>query len=202
MRRRPDTFVMAAAHSTRAAPLQEFLATGGRLTQAAHLAWEQMIRPGDTVVDATCGNGHDTVFLARLVGQSGCVYGFDVQDAAIASTTKRVNEMVPAESRPRLHLIKGCHSTMSTHVPEAKLVCFNLGYLPSADKSVTTQTASTLEAIKSARQLVVPGVVELIEGFPTQDWIVTEHRMVNRPSAPILQLLWKKNKWEGHFMDP
>mmetsp|Transcript_27735 Transcript_27735/g.69691 ORF Transcript_27735/g.69691 Transcript_27735/m.69691 type:complete len:131 (-) Transcript_27735:199-591(-) len=130
--------------------------------------------------------------------------------------------MVPAESRPRLHLIKGCHSTMSTHVPEAKLVCFNLGYLPSADKSVTTQTASTLEAIKSARQLVVPGgaisilcytghpggmdeytaVVELIEGFPTQDWIVTEHRMVNRPSAPILQLLWKKNKWEGHFMDP
>ncbi len=30
-------------------------------------------------VDATCGNGHDTLELARLVGPSGCVVALDIQ---------------------------------------------------------------------------------------------------------------------------
>lgn len=39
---------------------------------------------GDTVIDATAGNGHDTVFLAQLVGRQGRVWAFDVQSSALA----------------------------------------------------------------------------------------------------------------------
>ena len=40
----------------------------------------QVVQPGDTVIDATMGNGHDTAMLAELVGESGHVIAFDVQD--------------------------------------------------------------------------------------------------------------------------
>ena len=49
----------------------------------AHLLMEDRLQPGDAVIDATCGNGHDTLFLSRLVGHEGHVWAFDVQEAAV-----------------------------------------------------------------------------------------------------------------------
>jgi len=51
------------------------------------------VKEGDTVVDATCGNGNDTAFLASLVGENGRVFGFDIQDKAIANTTKKLTDL-------------------------------------------------------------------------------------------------------------
>lgn len=59
--------------------MQDIMQTGVRMTRTAHHAWDQFVRPGDTVVDATCGNGYDTIHLARLVGHEGHVFAFDVQ---------------------------------------------------------------------------------------------------------------------------
>ena len=36
-------------------------------------------KEGDYAVDATLGNGHDTCFLAKIVGDNGKVFGFDIQ---------------------------------------------------------------------------------------------------------------------------
>ncbi|PID81943.1 hypothetical protein CSB20_00400, partial [bacterium DOLZORAL124_64_63] len=58
----------------------------GSLTAQAHLLVRDHITPGDTAIDATLGNGHDTLFLARCVGKTGTVIGFDVQTQAITST--------------------------------------------------------------------------------------------------------------------
>ena len=55
---------------------------GYELKSARFLAQEILERsvlPGDAVIDATMGNGHDTAFLCRAVGPSGRVYAFDVQ---------------------------------------------------------------------------------------------------------------------------
>ena len=46
--------------------------------------------PGETVVDATAGNGNDTQFLAELVGENGHVLAFDIQQAALDSTAERL----------------------------------------------------------------------------------------------------------------
>ena len=61
------------------APMQEFLQTGARMTRGAHHTWRQFVTVGDTVVDATCGNGYDTLFLASLIGPWGRIYACDIQ---------------------------------------------------------------------------------------------------------------------------
>ena len=57
-----------------------------RPTLLAHELIRPFIREGDLVIDATCGNGHDTLFLAECVGASGKVLAFDVQEIAVASS--------------------------------------------------------------------------------------------------------------------
>ena len=52
----------------------------GSLIELAHKVISERVKAGDTVVDATIGNGHDTLFLAKCVGMKGRVIGFDVQD--------------------------------------------------------------------------------------------------------------------------
>ena len=61
-------------------------------TQCVHQFLSPILNPGDIVLDATMGNGHDTCFLADAVGPAGKVYGFDIQDLALISTRKRLHE--------------------------------------------------------------------------------------------------------------
>ena len=51
------------------------------------------LREGDVCVDFTMGNGHDTEFLSKTVGESGHVYAFDIQRAAVESTAKHLKEV-------------------------------------------------------------------------------------------------------------
>ena len=46
----------------------------------------EYISKGDIVIDATAGNGHDTLALAKLVGLEGTVYAFDIQEIALQKT--------------------------------------------------------------------------------------------------------------------
>ncbi|MBQ2384848.1 MAG: rRNA methyltransferase, partial [Clostridia bacterium] len=48
------------------------------------------LREGDIAVDFTMGNGHDTEFLSKTVGERGHVYAFDVQEQALASTSEHL----------------------------------------------------------------------------------------------------------------
>ncbi|MCE2982425.1 MAG: rRNA methyltransferase, partial [Parachlamydia sp.] len=47
----------------------------------AHAYWDKLIRPGHIVIDATCGNGHDTLKLCLCVSptgqETGKVFAFD-----------------------------------------------------------------------------------------------------------------------------
>ena len=51
----------------------------------AHHYWERLLRPGDWAIDATCGNGNDTLKLAQILGEGG-VIGIDIQQEAINKT--------------------------------------------------------------------------------------------------------------------
>ena len=129
-----------------------------KLRNARYLARDiidELILPGDTVVDATMGNGHDTLYLAQKVGHDGKVYAFDVQQAALDSTRARWEENGCAE---RVDLILDSHANMANYVRQApKAVLFNLGWLPTGDHSVTTQVESTLAAVRAAMELVCSG---------------------------------------------
>jgi predicted methyltransferase len=130
----------------------------GQLTAQVHELLADLLRPGDVAIDATAGNGHDTLFLARQVGSTGCVHAFDVQQAALDETRKRLDSA--GLSGVILH--RECHSRMSQFVPASlhraiAAVTFNLGYLPGGEKSLITRPETSLRAIQAAVELVRPG---------------------------------------------
>jgi predicted methyltransferase len=123
------------------------------LTQLAQQRIAAVVRDGDYAVDATVGNGHDTLFLARQVGSSGHVWGFDLQAAALDATRHRLMEHGLSE---RVTLIRDGHQHLAKHLPAAArgqlaAAMFNLGYLPGSDKRITTAPESTLTALGAAR---------------------------------------------------
>ncbi len=129
-----------------------------RAVQLAHEIVSSRVGPGDTAVDATVGNGHDTLFLAKLVGETGTVVGFDIQESAIETAKNRI----PKNASVDFHL--ECHSAMSRFLDEqVSAVMFNLGYLPSGDKSIITTPDSTLSALKASIEALKPcGVVTVV----------------------------------------
>jgi len=125
----------------------------------AHTLAIGAIRDEGAAVDATVGNGHDTVMLARAVGDQGQVFGFDVQPEALRATRSRLASDGCAD---RVALVEAGHETMAQHVPEAlrgrvDAVTFNLGYLPGSDCSLTTSPSTTIPALDAAVRLLRPG---------------------------------------------
>ena len=113
---------------------------------------EKIIEPGDRVIDATMGNGHDTEKLCRLVGPEGLVYAFDIQHAAVETTRRR---LAGAELENRACLFQMGHEHLAQQVHEpVKAVVFNLGWLPGGDHRVTTRTETTLAAAEQALSLL------------------------------------------------
>jgi methylase of polypeptide subunit release factors len=107
---------------------------------------------GDTVVDATCGSGQDTVVLSRAVGESGQVYAFDIQKKALLLTETRLH----AHGCGNVHLLMKSFAEMGEHIPasSAAAVVFNLGYLPGGDHGKATKAQSSIRAIQTGLGLL------------------------------------------------
>jgi predicted methyltransferase len=135
-----------------------------RLTERAHQLIATRLRPGDVVIDATVGNGYDTLFLAEKVGPTGRVFGFDIQAEAIAATESK---LAAAGSVDRVTLFQDCHSALGKRIIEpVRAVMFNLGYLPGGDKACVTQAATTLIAMQGALSRLMPGGLMTVIVYP------------------------------------
>lgn len=171
------------------------------------------VRPGDTVADATMGNGHDTLLLARLVGPSGQVHAFDVQAQAVEATQAR---LLAAGMLSRVTLHHMGHEHMAQAIRQPLSLCvFNLGWLPGSDKQIRTQTATTLTAIHSALSLLAPmglcilciypghpegdeertAIHAMLAALRPQSYNVLWHAFVNAgPNAPECVLVQKQGE--------
>lgn len=136
------------------------------LVQQAQQLVSMHLQDGDIAIDATVGNGHDTLFLAQRVGNSGKVYGFDIQQTALDNGYQRLEEH---QLNHRVSLIHAGHETMPIVLPTeicnagVKAIMFNLGYLPGGDKNRTTLSSTTLSALNSATQILAPdGIITII----------------------------------------
>lgn len=137
------------------------------LRSARYLAADclrQVVRPGDRVIDATMGNGHDTALLAGLVGPLGRVIAFDVQADAVAST-RRLLEAQGLLAQCDLHCLG--HEHIGEVVAEpVRAAVFNLGWLPGGNKAVTTHWETTRQAVDACLRLLLPGGVATICAYP------------------------------------
>jgi hypothetical protein len=161
-------------------------------------------------IDATAGNGFDTLFLAQCVGRQGRVYAVDIQADAIARTELKVAQAGYSQC---VECILADHALLGLHIPQehyGKVSCamFNLGYLPHSDKSVVTKPQSTIEALNAIEPMLARNAIVSIlayvghqagldESLAVEDWITNRsdryqiERLVDpeNPSSPILWLL-------------
>lgn len=131
-----------------------------KITEVNKIFLDKIVQKGDIVIDATMGNGYDTIYLGNLVGENGKVYAFDVQEEAIKSTKKKVER---DNMTDRVELILDGHQNLDKYVKEEiSCVVFNLGYLPRAKHVVITKPDTTLEAIKKSLKLLKPnGIISI-----------------------------------------
>jgi SAM-dependent methyltransferase len=126
----------------------------------SHFLLRERVRAGDRVVDATCGNGHDTLLLAQLVGPTGRVWAFDIQAAALSRARGLLLE---AGCMAQTELVAAGHERLREFVAAPlRAVVFNLGYLPGGDKSCVTRPEQTLVALQQVADLLLPGGVVTI----------------------------------------
>ncbi|MGX9931188.1 tRNA (mnm(5)s(2)U34)-methyltransferase [Virgibacillus salarius] len=160
----------------------------------AHYLLENSIEKNETVIDATCGNGNDTLFLSKVVGENGRVIAFDIQQEAIRSTKQKLVE----NNRENVDLILGSHANLKKHLPSEEILLggavFNLGYLPKGNKSVITKGTSTITAIDTILKYLKRGGLIVIviyhghEGGKEEKEAVIKHVMrLNQRWYHVLQ---------------
>ncbi|WP_159582916.1 tRNA (mnm(5)s(2)U34)-methyltransferase [Streptococcus halichoeri] len=118
--------------------------------QYSHTFLAEILTKHSQVLDGTMGNGHDTLFLAQRAQK---VYAFDIQEAAVARTKDRLEQA----GLTNVQLILDSHENLDAYVRRLDAAIFNLGYLPSADKSLMTKPDSTIVALKKTLHCLVPG---------------------------------------------
>ena len=161
------------------------------LTRTASLAMEitrTYLQEGDTAVDATCGNGHDTLALAETVGKGGRILAVDLQESAIHASRQLLMthgiDNTAFVCGSFVHLSDYWHTFSETILAETeaapKVIVFNLGYLPGGDKQVTTRTQDTLLAVEQALSIVARGGIVTLVLYPG-------HEEGAREKAALLQ---------------
>lgn len=170
-----------------------------RILPFAKIILEKAINTGDVVVDATLGNGHDTQYLADLVGETGRVFGFDVQEEAILSSKARLEQHGLLE---RVTIFHNGHEQLGEMIPaehhgKITAAIFNLGYLPGSDKTIVTKPATTISAIEQLLEMLAPeGIIVLViyhgheEGAVERDALMEYVHRIDQNQAHVLQYLF------------
>ncbi len=182
-----------------------------RATELSHLLLENVLQEGHVALDATAGNGYDTLFLAQHVGPSGKVYAFDIQAQAL----EKAQELIARNNcSERVKFILDSHAKLQYYVKEEiNCLVYNLGYLPGGNKNIITTENTSLASLRQGLELLTPGgvlsiivycghpggdqeaqaVEEFLQGLEAPPWNVLSWKRVNgSPVAPYLLFAQKQ----------
>lgn len=168
------------------------------------------LKEGDVAADFTMGNGHDTEFLCKTVGERGRVYAFDIQEMAVNSTRENLKK---AECPQNYTLIHDSHHNAAKYIDgKIKAGMFNLGYLPGGDKNITTMRETTMPAIEAAISMldrdailcvaIYPGheegdlegqmVCEYLSSLDRFTYSIAQIKIINSPTSPYFMIIETK----------
>ena len=183
-----------------------------RVLQYAQTLLKSAVGDGDIAGDATAGNGHDTLFLAELVGDDGFVYAFDVQKQAVDATLHR---LLDNALEHRALVLKDGHENVAKYVDKpVSGAIFNLGYLPGSDHEVITRPNTTIQALESLLKLLKVGgiivlviyhgheggkeerdeVIRFVSGLPQKYIHVLRYEFLNQKNDPPFVIALEKVK--------
>ena len=171
----------------------------------SHDVMSRHVKHGDFCIDATAGNGWDTLFLCELTGKTGKVIAFDIQTQAIENTRKRIEEAGFSDICSVQH---DSHSNMELYAEaeSASLVCFNFGWLPGGDHNINTNAATSIEAIRKGLDILRHGglmsmciyygretgiderdaILEYVKSLDFRKYTVLECSFANRVNCPSI----------------
>lgn len=161
-------------------------------------------------IDATCGRGNDTVYMANLLNDNGHVYSYDIQEEAINYTKQVLIEKNINNATLKLK----SHEFIDEDTID--LIIFNLGYLPNGDKTLTTKADTTISSLKKVinRICLNPDMLIIIVLYPgheegklesdlideylfnlsSKDFLITKYQNYNRPTSPFILTISKNKK--------
>ena len=143
---RRDTYQGKALEKSQLSPSVEY----------SHNLIKSLSNKQKIAIDATLGNGYDTLFLSPLFKH---VYSFDIQDLAIKRSKEKLKDYT------NVTIIKDSHANLDKYVSNIDLVLFNLGFLPGSDKKIATNSYTTIEAIKKSYSLLNTNGTIIIIGY-------------------------------------
>ena len=181
-----------------------------------HKIIRERVQPGDLCIDATAGRGNDALFLAKLVGETGHVTAFDIQQDAVDSTKKLLEEHGMTS---RTDVLLKSHSEMDEVCEEGTVSCitFNFGWLPKGDHNIFTNKSTSIPAIEKGLKLLKSGgmmtliiyygretgfeerdaLLEYLQGSMDWDGVVQATidawAFVNRPNCPPIPIIILKD---------
>lgn len=179
-----------------------------QITEWCHHFIREHVKAGDLCIDATAGNGNDTLLLCELVGEQGKVIAFDIQEEAVENTKKRLEERGISK---RAEVLLESHTNMSRYAEADSVSCivFNFGYLPGGDHSLATKKDTSIAAIHEGLRLLKKGGMMSLciysggdSGFEERDAILEELKQLepkrylvilseyyNRPNNPPIPVM-------------
>ena len=183
-----------------------------QITQWCAAFIRQQVQEGDFCIDATMGNGNDTLLLSQLCGESGKVLAFDIQEQALTATQKRLNAgHVPENYR----LLLESHANMAEYATPDSVSCivFNFGYLPGGDHSLATRGKTSIQALTQALTLLKKGgmislciysggdsgfeerdqILDWLKNLDPHQYLVIKSEYYNRPNNPPIPVLPASN---------
>ena len=177
--------------------------------QITHDYIEKLLKPGDQAVDATMGNGNDTLFLSRLVGPAGHVLSFDIQPAALENTKK----LLLQHGVDNVQLILDGHQNAASYISGSiQCAMFNLGYLPRSDHTICTHADTTIAALEFFMERLTHhglitiavyyggdsgfdeknAVMDYLSSIDSRRFSVLVHQFVNQPNCPPIAVCIEK----------
>lgn len=166
------------------------------------------VKPGDICIDATMGNGNDTLLLSELTGEMGKVLAFDIQEMALSNTQKKLTDACAPQNYT---LLLESHANMEKYAAENSISCivFNFGYLPGGDHAKATIAEHSIAAMEQGLRLLKKGGLMSLciysggdSGFEERDAILTwlktldskkflviRSEYFNRPNNPPMPVL-------------
>lgn len=179
-----------------------------QITQwCAHFISRQ-VHPGDLCIDATMGNGNDTLLLSRLCEENGRVLAFDIQRSALEKTKER---LLAAGAPLNYSLILDSHTNMAKYAREGSVSCivFNLGYLPGGSHETATKAETSIPALERSLSLLQKGgllslciysggdsgfeekdaILSWLKKLPPRRFLVIKSDYYNRPNHPPVPVL-------------
>ena len=179
-----------------------------QITEWCHHFIREHVKEGDICIDATAGNGNDTELLCKLVGDTGKVYAFDIQERAVSNTKERLEK---ADIAHRAEVMRESHVNMTQYAKPGSVSCivFNFGYLPGGDHALATRKESSIAAIHAGLGLLKKGglmslciysggdsgfeekdaILQEIEQLDGKQYLVIVSRYYNRPNHPPIPVL-------------